>query len=190
MERWKDFGQTKYQVSDKGNIKSFHRLNTILLEQNENNSGYLYVDIYINTVKVRWLVSRLVLVTWKGYDKDPRKKFALHINNIKADCSLKNLKWGTQSENELAAYRDGLKSQKGERNSRAKVTDKQVKIIREKYNKNMFVKYKGYVTEKNFKILEKKFIYSFTSKQLAEFLNMSERNLQHIVHSDTFRHLL
>jgi len=59
------------------------------------------------------------LTSFVGIDQN--KKFGNHKNGIKFDNRLDNLEWSTRSENMKHAYRTGLQSQLGEKNTQSKL---------------------------------------------------------------------
>lgn len=74
--------------------------------QNKANK-YSYVNIQLKNGKtVQRRVHRLVASAYiPNLENYP---VVMHINNIKSDNRVSNLKWGTVSENTLSAFRDGL----------------------------------------------------------------------------------
>ena len=137
VEIWKDVPgyENKYQASNSGKIRSVDHV----VERNMR-SGF--------PVKGRELKPRITL---KGYAavRLNGKFFSLHrviamtflpnpenkpqVNHKdgnKLNNLVSNLEWSTQSENQLHAHRTGLKDFKGSRNSRALVTEEDVKWIR------------------------------------------------------------
>jgi len=179
--KWKLYPKCNdYEVSRTGKVRSLKQKKVRLLKTWINNKGYVCVTIYINKSKIHKLLSRMVLITWEGYSPDPQKKFALHKNNIKIDCSLKNLKWGTQSENEKQAFRDGIKSHQGENHPQSILKDRQVKMLREKY-----AYYPDYFKKHN-----NIFQYSFSPEEMIKFLGINPRTFQAAIEKrETFKHL-
>lgn len=100
MERWKDIpGFDGYQVSDKGNIKSFRQnKNGKLLSPSLNSKGYLCVNIRKDGKSIVCRVHRLVLLTFKPIENSNEMQVN-HINEIKTDNSINNLEWVTAKEN-------------------------------------------------------------------------------------------
>lgn len=52
-----------------------------------------------------------------------------HINGVKSDNRLENLRWVTHGENIRLSYKSGRRSAKGEMNARCKITEEQVHEI-------------------------------------------------------------
>ncbi|KAA6303154.1 MAG: hypothetical protein EZS26_000757 [Candidatus Ordinivivax streblomastigis] len=110
MENWKDIPgyEGLYQVSNLGKIRSLDRLvnnqqNGIaqrlikgrVLKSYSGGAGYLYVTISINQIKKKYLVHRLVMLSFIG-DKNLTVN---HINEVKTDNRLINLEYCTQKDN-------------------------------------------------------------------------------------------
>lgn len=72
-------------------------------------------------------VHRLVLETFVG--RRPAGKETRHKNGDSLDNRLRNLAWGTKSENDVDKIRHGT-SQHGERNHQAKLSNRQAAAIR------------------------------------------------------------
>ena len=92
-----------------------------------NNHGYKVVDLRKNKKRNRRFVHRLMLETYVG--ECPKGMECRHLNGIKTDNSLENLKWGTKSENQMDRLTNNT-SNRGERHSNSKLTKKQVIEIR------------------------------------------------------------
>ena len=112
-EVWKDIDgyEGLYQISNFGNVK---RLKTGKLKKPEiTNKGYYMVDLYKNNVRKKFTIHRLIA---KAFIDNPRnKKIVNHKDGNKLNNDISNLEWSSYSQNNLHAYRTGLK----------KVTDKQ-----------------------------------------------------------------
>lgn len=107
-EQWKDIlgYQGDYQVSSKGNIKSFKSDKAVLLKPKLNKQGYLVVKLSNKGKAKSVRVHRLVAYAFcKGYKKGLQVN---HIDGNKLNNYFKNLEWCTQSENCLHAYKLGL----------------------------------------------------------------------------------
>lgn len=89
-------------------------------------------------------VSRLVLLTFIG--PAPRgKPYALHNNGNTLDSSLQNLRWGSNSDNQLDRRKHNT-SNTGERNAHAVLSEAQVQDIKRRMlagerNKDISVDY-------------------------------------------------
>ena len=84
-----------YKVSNYGNVLSCKK--DRLLKPSFNNSGYLYVILYKNGVGKHYLIHRLVA---EAFILNPEEKSDIdHINTIRDDNRVENLRWVTKSEN-------------------------------------------------------------------------------------------
>ena len=126
-EVWKDIDRYEgyYQVSNFGRVKSLDR--TIkykdgriyctkgrLLNQHLNPKGYKYVTLSKGSVREKRTVHRLVIESFIPNIED--KPYVDHINTIKIDNRVQNLRWVTQKENlnnELTLKRKREKYKKG-----------------------------------------------------------------------------
>jgi len=100
-EIWKDIEgyEGKYQVSNLGNVKSlnYNNYGYEKLLSPFLNSGYLYVDLLINTKRRTFRVHRLVAEAFiPNSDNKPEVN---HINEIKTNNRAENLEWVTRKEN-------------------------------------------------------------------------------------------
>lgn len=95
-----------------------------LLKQFLNRRGYPVTQVKRKTIHVHRLVlSAFVPMPRPGMECN-------HKNGVKTDNRLRNLEWTDRSGNMKHAYRLGLKSDRGERNGRARLTKKDVERIR------------------------------------------------------------
>lgn len=96
-EIWKDIEGTMgaYQVSDMGRVKSFKYIKPKILK----NSGIRYhqVCLWIKKKIVTKRINRLVLEAFVG--PAPQGFESAHLNGIKTDNRLANLKWCSHLEN-------------------------------------------------------------------------------------------
>lgn len=120
----------RYAVSDRGEVMSMNYRKTqlpgILVAPLCNK--YPSVQLAVDGITKRFLVHRLVMLAFAG-----KREPGMHINHIdgnKKNNSLTNLEYCTGSENRKHCFRIGLQSSKGERHSRAKLTDEKVMEIR------------------------------------------------------------
>jgi hypothetical protein len=94
QETWKPIiNYERYHVSDLGNI----RRNNKLLNPSLDTYGYRQINIYKDGKRYTRKVYRLVLETFSP--NIDNKSQIDHINRIRADDRLENLRWATPSEN-------------------------------------------------------------------------------------------
>lgn len=102
MEEWRDIEgyEGLYQVSNDGRVKSYKRnKNGKLLTNTTNNDGYLVVSLYdsVNKKEIQKKVHRLVA---EAFIPNPDNKPQIdHINTVRNDNRVENLRWCTQNEN-------------------------------------------------------------------------------------------
>lgn len=73
-----------------------------------SNKGYKIIDLCKKGTTKKMLVHRLVAIHFvPNPNNDP---IVLHLDNVKTNTYYSNLKWGTYSENNAQAVRDGLHS--------------------------------------------------------------------------------
>ena len=103
---WKDIigYEGIYAISDKGEIIN---VKTGLLKKPWiNNKGYYCIDLEKDSIRKHKLVHRLLA---EAFIPNPNNyPIVLHLDNIKTNLSLDNLVWGTYSENQQQAIKDGL----------------------------------------------------------------------------------
>ena len=94
FEIWKEIPSfERYQVSNMGNIRRGNKLLTPGLD----TDGYRQVNLYMNKKRYTRKVYRLVLNAFSpNIENKPQID---HINRIRIDDRLENLRWATSSEN-------------------------------------------------------------------------------------------
>lgn len=98
MEKWKDIKgfEGKYQVSDKGRVKSLNYNKTgkvRIMKLTPEKDGYLVITLSGKQYKVHRLVA-------EAFISNPEGKPSIdHINTIKDDNRVENLRWVTNWEN-------------------------------------------------------------------------------------------
>jgi hypothetical protein len=127
MEIWKTYIE-KYQVSNCGNVMNEKR-NRLLIPCHSNN-GYLIVNLRYESKHKTHYVHRMVAET---FIPNPENHNQInHIDGDKTNNNVSNLEWCTGTHNRLHAFRIGLQiSLKGEKSGRSKLTESQVKKIKE-----------------------------------------------------------
>lgn len=150
-EQWKPVPEWEgwYSVSNKGRVRSeprwltkknrigqnerqFHKGRVLKLSILKN--GYATVSLTAPGFKRYYAyVHQLVLVAFKG--APPIGHEVRHLNGIRSDCRLSNLVYGTRSENAQDRHTHGTMPAtnvqcRGEKNTKAKLTLRQVKQIR------------------------------------------------------------
>lgn len=101
--RYRDY----YQVSDDGQVMSFHaRKGPRLLKPSPNSNGYPSVRLSVDKVQRTFPVYVLVAEAFLGHTKHPGDEIR-HLNGRKDDCRVVNLAYGTRSANSRDAVRTG-----------------------------------------------------------------------------------
>ncbi len=96
-EIWKDIpGFLDYQVSNLGRVKSFKGKKERILTPSYTIYGYLQVGLTQCGRQNLKYVHRLVLWAFEGH---PKGRQCDHINRVRDDNRLENLRWVTRKEN-------------------------------------------------------------------------------------------
>lgn len=159
-----------YSISNLGNVKTLDRngargaiVKGHSLKQYKNSSGYYRVSLNITGKRKDYFVHRLVAEYF--IDNPNKHEFVNHKDGNKLNNRSDNLEWCSRSENELHAWRIGLKNKdtvgtKGEKHGMHKLTQKDVDYIRS---------------------VHKPFDKKFGSKPLALEFNVSAQTITNIV---------
>lgn len=97
-------GYPGYHITKDGKVYT-HKSGGWKLRKTSNSSSTGRIRVRINS---KWLqVSRLVALAWVKNPNPDIYDVVMHLDNNPENNYYKNLKWGTQSQNILQAYRDG-----------------------------------------------------------------------------------
>lgn len=97
-EIWKQYLDTNYEVSNLGNVRN--KKTKLVLATEDTGNGYLYVGLQMpdgSYKKAR--VHRLVAMTFLEFERTEERNEVDHINGVKTDNSVENLRWCTHKEN-------------------------------------------------------------------------------------------
>jgi len=118
-------GFEEYKVTDRGDIIGKYGRK---LKPRISPDGYVRARFCKKNGQYSRSIHRIVLENFVS--PCPEGKECNHKNGIKTDNRVENLEWVTRSRNSIHAFAMGLKSQKGEESSRAKLTNRKVRTIR------------------------------------------------------------
>lgn len=129
-----------------------------------NNQGYLYTALYKGGKGYRYMVHNIIacIAGIDFIDKDIN-----HIDGNKKNNRIENLEALTRSENMKHAFRIGLADSRGEKCSRAKLKENEVKEIRKLFETG-----------------------NYTKSELARMFEVSRRNVRSILENRTWRNIL
>lgn len=128
-EIWKDIEgyESLYQISNKGNIRSFKNKKIKTLNPSIMKCGYF--RIALSDDRKKFLVHRLVAIAF--IPNLENKPCVNHIDGDKTNNNDWNLEWNTHSENTQHAYDINLMfDKKGSNHPLSKLNEKQVLEIR------------------------------------------------------------
>lgn len=132
IEIWKDVvGYIGlYMVSNLGRVKSFNYKHTgkeQILKSSNDSHGYLKVSLYKNNKREYFKVHKLVLEAFGSLYSSGLE--CRHLNGVRSDNRLCNLKLGTGKENCRDAINHGT-FQMGSKHYLSKLDDDQIRVIR------------------------------------------------------------
>lgn len=125
VEIWKNIKgfDDAYSVSTFGRVKN-NRTDHILTPNLHKKKGYLFIVLSKMPIRRKTSIHRLVAET---FIPNPENKSQVnHKNGIKINCAVDNLEWNTASENLYHAFKNGIRTDKGDNhyNCKIKQTDK------------------------------------------------------------------
>lgn len=94
-----------YEVSSFGRVMSYRRKTPVIMKQTLNQENYCQVLLIQNNKPKLCRVHRLVAITFIPNPKN--YPIVLHKDNNRTNNYIKNLKWGTQSDNISQCVREG-----------------------------------------------------------------------------------
>lgn len=151
QEIWKDIEGYigYYQVSNLGRVRSLSRTITThykdgrgdvtvhrkgrIMKLTPNGEGYLVVQLSKKDIRERFGVHRLVALTFIR-NSNPKKFYMVnHIDGNPLNNNVLNLEWTDNRGNQIHAIETGLNKYVGTNSHWSKLTEEQVKFIRENY---------------------------------------------------------
>lgn len=121
-----------FEISNKGNLRNV--VTGTAYKKYINHQGYYQVCVSLGS-KIDKKVFKMHRCVAESFIPNPDNKPTInHIDGNKLNNNVDNLEWATYAENTQHAYKNGLASAiKGENNYFAKLTNEQVKYIRNNY---------------------------------------------------------
>lgn len=143
QEIWKDVVgyEGLYQISNLGRVKSLARKidhvkyiedrGDVIMTPFLNKNGYFTVMLHKNRKKKQHRIHQMVA---RAFIPNPLgKEMINHIDCNTQNNRVENLEWCTNSENQLHAMANGLKTDFGVNHPNSKLTEENVRFIREHY---------------------------------------------------------
>ena len=132
--KWIKGYEGDYQASTFGRVRSFLRGKFKILKPTISPRGYLGICLYKKDgTRKTFRLNRIIAET---FIQNPESKPEVHhLDNDKSNNAVWNLQWVTGEENREHAHKDGCYL-KGEKNPSAKLTEDDVRFIREHYKAN------------------------------------------------------
>lgn len=168
-EIWKDIPEYEklYQASDYGNIKAYLREGSHgkILKPEKIKFGYLRVCLCKNKTRKRYLVHRLVLETFVG--PCPPGMECRHLNGIRTDNRLCNLKWDTRQNNIDDQIKHGTRFNKarGSKHGNAKLVELNIPKIKKLHEQGL------------------------SQRKIAKIFNVTQRVIWGIINDNSWKHV-
>jgi hypothetical protein len=166
----KQFRDTPYYVTEDGDVyrlwkfKGFKKLKLY-----KNRYGYLKIDLSTDGQNKNYAIHRLVAEVYHSNpDNLPQVN---HIDGDKSNNHISNLEWCNNSHNQKHAYQIGLQkrqSRKGEMGNNSKLTNEDIKWIRNNYIPNHNI---------------------FGQRAISQKFNISQSQISFIVNKKTWKHI-
>jgi hypothetical protein len=142
MENWLPIQgyEGVYEVSNFGNIRSVKTTVPCLMKLNFKKNGYVYICLSDNNKKNHFRVHRVVAI---AFISNPGNKSVVnHKDGDKANNKVENLEWVTSSENDIHAYKNGLRvSPKVWTGKKGADHNRSVKVIQQDLSGNFIEQY-------------------------------------------------
>lgn len=152
-----------YKINDSGVVISFQRKKTRTLMPQLSCKGYFKVKLTKSGVCKTLSVHRLVLLTFVG----PSNLWCNHKDGNKTNNHTSNLEYVTAQQNVIHSFEVlKVKRARGEKASKAKLTEKQVLEIRAAYVP-----------------------YKMSSPKLAKKYGVSHPTIQAIINRESWKHI-
>jgi YesN/AraC family two-component response regulator len=121
MENWQEIKESPgYWISDQGKVRG---IRGTIIKTNLTNKGYEKLRIKVDGLKKTFLVHRLVLKAFGP--EQPPDTTCDHINRIKTDNRIENLRWATKEQQHA-----NTKSVQGSENSFHKLVEDDIPKIK------------------------------------------------------------
>lgn len=137
------------------------------LKKRINRRGYEEVHLRKNNKHFYRLTHRLILITYIGFC--PKDIVGRHLDGNSSNNQLRNLAYGTQSENIIDSVRHGThdgKNRKGSKHPLSKLTEQNVRMIHYIYRTGLFLQ-----------------------REIAKMYDVTESNISSIIRRRTWCHI-
>jgi len=167
-EIWKDIigFEGIYKISNLWNINKISGLKIGILKPQITKDGYLRIGLTKNNIRKQYFIHRLILETFIG--PRPPGMECRHLNGIRTDNRLENLRWGTSQENNDDQIKHGtrLNRARGFKNGMTKLNEKQVRVIK-------------YLLKTNY----------LTQKEIGEIFDVNKKTIGAIKRNKTWKYI-
>ncbi len=189
-EEWQEIAVfPRYYIITLGRVKSYNKKNKItILKLHLTKDKYYELTLYTeDKEKITCRVHQLVLKTFVG--PCPEGMETSHLNSIRTDNRLSNLRWETKSQNQRRRI-DNNTDLKGMKQPRSKLSDRQIRRIRKQYLKGEHtVKDLSLLYKVSSTVIQKVIKYEIW-KHIDSDLNneMYKENIKNVVSNLTSKH--